>query len=200
MALCVVLLQTVELQLPFNNHLLENARRTYADKHPLAKDKEQAAKLRSDIGRSSDKGERLLEYTVACSNTLLSCPQSLVLKTAMPATSASSAGGRLASAAGGLSPPPSPPMHQQHPAGDKQQIKDENVLKLQLKPLGTGVYPARLTLTSAYDVRVVDVEVTAQSMGQTCTLEMECPARQQVCLLQAIHLSAWLHGLHRRMA
>lgn len=180
----VCVLQTVELQLPFTNHQIEAAKRTYGDKHPAAKDKEQAAKLRNDIGRSNDKGERVLEYAVTCSNSLLSFPQNLSLKAAMPASAAAAAAGR---AAAGASPPVSPPMQQQRPAADGQKGKDENVMKLQLKPVGAGVYPARLTLTSPYDVRVVDVEVTAQSMGQTAVLELECPARQQVSGYAPLH-------------
>lgn len=186
-----IIVQIVELQLPFNNNLLESARRTFTDKHPLAKDKEQAAKLRSDIGRTNDKGERLLEYTVTCSNSLMTVPQTLVLRAAATpasaAAAAAAASGRSAvsttGAVVGMNPPASPPMQQQRPVADKDsKSKDENILKLQLKPLGTGIYPARLTLTSLYDVRVVAVEVTAQSMGQTAVLEMECPARQQVRL------------------
>lgn len=193
-------LQAVELQLPYTNHLLEAARRTYADKHPLAKDKEQAAKLRSDIGRSSDKGERLLEYSVSCSNSLISCPQTLVLKAAMPggAAAASLAGAPRAVSAHSVSGSPSLAPGAAAPAarganssgavsssgqGAQQGVDKsgpENVLKLGLKPVGCGIYPARLTLTSAYDVRVVDVDVTAQSLGQQCVLELECPARQQV--------------------
>jgi hypothetical protein len=193
--------QTVELQLPFTNHLLEAARRTYADKHPLAKDKEQAAKLRCDIGRSSDKGERLLDYSISCSNSLVTCPQALLLKAGAAGGGSSSAGaagagGSRAASANSISKPggSSPAAAAARAAfgstngisgaGQQQQGLDgagkDNVLRLGLKPVGVGIYPARLVLTSPYDVRVVELEVTAQSLGQSCVLELECPARQQV--------------------
>jgi hypothetical protein len=195
-----LLQQTVELQLPFTNHLLEAARRTYADKHPLAKDKEQAAKLRCDFGRSSDKGERLLDYTISCSNSLVTCPQALVLKAgalgggSSSAGTAGGAGSRAVSANSvtkrGVSSPAAAAARAAFGStngssgGQQQQGLDgagkDNVLRLGLKPVGVGIYPARLVLTSPYDVRVVDIEVTAQSLGQSCVLELECPARQQV--------------------
>jgi hypothetical protein len=192
-----VLQQTVELQLPFTNHLLEAARRTYADKHPLAKDKEQAAKLRCDIGRSSDKGERLLDYSISCSNSLVTCPQALVLKAGALGGNAGGAGvggSRAVSANSVTKADVSSPAAAAARAafgttnggsgGQQQQGADgagkDNVLRLGLKPVGVGIYPARLVLTSPYDVRVVDLEVTAQSLGQSCVLELECPARQQV--------------------
>jgi hypothetical protein len=53
-------------------------------------------------------------------------------------------------------------------------------MKLGLKPVGPGVYPARLVLTSAYDVRHIELAVTAQARGQAAVLELECPARQKV--------------------
>lgn len=70
-----------------------------------------------------------------------------------------------------------------HSSGSIQLQQDpskDNLLRLSLKPVGCGVYPARITLISQWDVRVLEVEVTAQSTGQACTLELECPARQQV--------------------
>jgi hypothetical protein len=203
-------LQVVELQLPFTNHLLEAARRTYADKHPLAKDKEQAAKLRCDIGRSSDKGERLLDYSISCSNSLVSCPQALVLKAGAPGGSSSSSGAggsRAASAASASKSAGSSPaavaaraaFGSSSGGSQQQQGADgagkENVLKLALKPVGVGIYPARLVLTSPCDVRVVELEVTAQSLGQSCVLELECPARQQVSMLQATSLGLHIDGV-----
>jgi len=56
------------------------------------------------------------------------------------------------------------------------------VIKLGIKPVGPGVYPARLVLTSAYDIRFIELQVTAQARGQACVLELECPARQQVMI------------------
>ncbi|KAF8055917.1 CFAP47 [Scenedesmus sp. PABB004] len=170
--------QTVEVVLPFSNNQLEAARRTYADKHPLARDKEQAGRLRADIGRvDKERGERVLDYALTCSSALIACPPALTLRAAAGAAGAPPAsaprggggggggGGAADAAAGGGA----------EPGGG-----GGNVLRLSLRPLGPGVYPARLTLTSAADVRVVDLEVSAQSRGQACVLELECPARQSV--------------------
>eukprot|EP00775_Hariotina_reticulata_P012144 gene12144-12282_t len=174
--------QTIELQLPFTNHLLEAARRLFAEKHPLAKDKEQAVKLRADVGCAGDKGERLLEYAVSCSNSLLSCPSSITLRAGAP-SAASVPGGRV-SMAGAVNSRSSMTGAAAGVHGGstqpQQEPGQENLLRLSLKPVGCGVCPARVTLMSHWDVRVLDLEVTAQSMGQACTLELECPARQQV--------------------
>jgi hypothetical protein len=35
-------------------------------------------------------------------------------------------------------------------------------------------------LISKFDIRVVDVEVTCQSMGQTFNLDFDCPVRQTI--------------------
>jgi len=78
-------------------------------------------------------------------------------------------------------------------AGVGQDFSKENLLKLGLKPVGCGVYPARITSTSPYDVRVVEVELTAQSLGQSCSLELECPARQQVSQHRTLHSSISCH-------
>lgn len=56
----------------------------------------------------------------------------------------------------------------------------KNCLQLELKPLGSGVYPTRLLLTSALDVRVVDLELTAQTLTQQFSLEFACAARQSI--------------------
>jgi hypothetical protein len=182
--LCAVysaVVQVVELQLPFPNHLLENAKRSYTEKHPLGRDKEQLSRLRSDIGSVNEREERVLEYSVSCNSPFFTAPAAITLKSSGPqqaaqdATAASSpAVTRLNSAAQGA-----------RVAGGMQQQQQQghaggNVLKLSLKPVGPGVYPARLVLTSAYDVRHIELQVTTQARGQACILELECPARQQV--------------------
>ncbi|KAI8473771.1 MAG: hypothetical protein J3K34DRAFT_497953 [Monoraphidium minutum] len=198
--------QFVDVPLPFANAQLEAARRTYLEKHPLGRDKDQAARLRQDAGRllpppppggggaapgaaapadgaasgaaaaaaaAAAKPERALDYAVSCSSAFVAAPAALTLRSGADAPAADKAqqgGGAAAkkpAAAGGgggaggrAGPPP-------------------NTLRLSLKPVGAGLYPALVTLTSGYDVRVVSVEVSAQSLGQAYTLELECPARQQ---------------------
>jgi hypothetical protein len=70
--------QAVELQVPFNNHLLENTRRTYTEKHPLGRDKQQLSRLRADIGSSNGFGERVLEFTVSCDSPFFTVPSTVV--------------------------------------------------------------------------------------------------------------------------
>lgn len=213
--------QSVELTLPFTNHQLEAARRAYADKHPLGKDKEQAQRLRADIGRP-DKGERLLEYKVTSSSTLITCPSSLTLKAGGGGVNHGVANGPVdsagvvrksddaaqeppqqgaaglkadASSAGSLTAEKSAAgkvvalMKQNSSnqakgsprgAGAGGNGGNPNALKLSLKPVGAGIYPTVLQLTSPYDIRVLHVDITAQSMGQTFALEFDCPARQSV--------------------
>jgi hypothetical protein len=175
----------VEFQLPFPNHLLENAKRSYTEKHPLGRDKEQLSRLRTDIGSSNERGERVLDYTVTCDSPFFNAPAAVTLRSSGPtpamqdATAASSpAVTRLNSPAQGArkAPPGGPNQQQQQQQGPPVS----NTIKLTLKPVGPGVYPARLVLTSAYDVRHVELQVTAQARGQACALELECPARQQV--------------------
>ncbi len=50
----------------------------------LQQDKEQSAKLRADIGRI-EKGERVLEYAVACSSALMTCSTAVQLKAGLHA-------------------------------------------------------------------------------------------------------------------
>ncbi len=77
-----------------------------------------------------------------------------------------------------------------------------NCLKLSLKPQGTGAYPARLLLSSPYDVRVVMVELTAQSAGAQFALELECAARQSIVQVRCTMMQAfkaerkqWVEGI-----
>jgi hypothetical protein len=67
------------------------------------------------------------------------------------------------------------------PGGKNEEAPlPKNCLKVGLKPIGSGVYPTRLLLTSSVDVRVVDLEVTAQNMTQKFSLEFSCAARQLI--------------------
>ena len=204
-------MQTVEIPLDFSNYQLEAAKRLYSEKHPLGKEKEQLSRLRTEIGRS-EKGERLLEYTITNSSSLICSPETVALRVG----SSSSSSGAITAAAGGTSAgagalttgpsgtsrvpsatsskPPAIATQQQLQRGLTLNTRaaaaggaggvggSPNVLKLSFRPTGTGVYPARLLLTSPWDVRVVDVEIVAQCMGQTALLELECAARQSVSM------------------
>lgn len=43
-----------------------------------------------------------------------------------------------------------------------------------------GTYPAKIILSSSFDVRVVEVEGRARSPGMKAELDFACPARQQI--------------------
>lgn len=203
------IMQVVEVQLPFSNHLLENARRSYAEKHPLGRDKEQTSRLRADIGSINEQGQRVLEYVVTSDSPFFTVPPAIVLKSSPPAQSAAQqdAGGSSSPDVGSSRGGSSQSARGQTAAGAssgkaagtgaaastsnanaQQAAAASNVIKLGLKPVGPGVYPAHLVLQSAFDVRHIDVQVTAQARGQSCALDLECPARQQVGLFNEVGL------------
>lgn len=47
---------------------------------------------------------------------------------------------------------------------------DESAVKLDLKPIGIGIYPDRIMLTSVQDVRLHDVEIHVKELEHTFTL------------------------------
>ena len=77
-----------------------------------------------------------------------------------------------------------------------------NAIELTLKPVGPGVYPTRLLLTSAVDVRVIDLELTSQTLKQQFQLEFSTAVRtaitQEIPLVntgeQAMTVQATLDG------
>ena len=84
-------------------------------------------------------------------------------------------------------------------------------LRLELKPMGTGIYPVRLLLTNTLglDTRVVDLELTAQTMVQQFELVFDCAARQSitqvrvcacvcVCCVLCVCVCARVHSCARR--
>jgi hypothetical protein len=77
--------------LPPSTHLQE--------KHPGAKDREQAARLRNDYGRSS-AGERVVEFAVMQPNALMSCAPTLTLRAGVSAGEEGAVAGTQGAAAG----------------------------------------------------------------------------------------------------
>jgi hypothetical protein len=117
------------------------------------------------------KSERLLDYLVTSSSSLVVVPRpDLVLQLAAEANTGAEKHGGSGKVGGGAATA-------RGAAGKGPPV---NTLRLAVKPKGTGVYPAKITLTGPYDVRIIAVEVSAQCLGQSYTLELECPARQQV--------------------
>lgn len=68
-----------------------------------------------------------------------------------------------------------------------------NELTLEVQPIGTGLYPDRIMLTSPYDVRIIDVEISARELGHTYNLTFQTQAlqstTQQVPLINAADTS-----------
>jgi hypothetical protein len=66
---------------------------------------------------------------------------------------------------------------QRAPAQPEQQA---NKLRLDLNPIGMGIYPDRLILSSSTDTRVIDVEVDVRLFSQTHMLTACVEAWQEV--------------------
>lgn len=167
-----------DLPLPWPNHLLESAKRVFADKHPGSKDKVQSALLKSDSLKVSE-----VEYTVTQTNSLVTCPKKLSLSTASGQGEPPPSAGRLGDvgnvgSGGGARQPRGGPV--QTNAGGVPEPVGPNTLRLSLKPVGTGIYPTRLLLSSPYDTRVLDLELTAQVMLQQFQLDFSCAVRQAI--------------------
>ena len=149
-----------EVPVPFTNSALEAAKRLFLERHPGAKNKAQA-ELVAPARKGADARPEVAEvtYGVEHSSPYVSVAPSLVLVSAEMAKK----GAKLAPAL--LSPSGQP-----------------NMMSVTLTPAkGTGVYPARLTLTSAVDVRIVDVDFNAVSPITTAAaFEFECAARGSI--------------------
>lgn len=174
--------QVVQLPLGFVNPQLEAARKLYADKHPLGKDREQAPRLKAEFGKY-DRGEMTVQYTVEQSNSLMHCAYTHTLRSGTGKTGGAGGGAEDAQATASG----------EAAVGGKQAREAAaaaaaagNSLPVTLRPVGTGVYPSKIILTSQFDVRVINLEVSAQCLGQSFALEMSSPARQP--LLQEIPL------------
>jgi len=72
------------------------------------------------------------------------------------------------------------PQQQGSPAPPRVTTDDPNQLLMTLSPQGPGLYPVKIVLTSATDVRVVDVEFQVQAEPLVASLDFRCPARQHI--------------------
>jgi len=146
-----------EIAIPFLNPQVEAAKKVFLDKHPLVKDKASAQMMRAAVDAKE------IQYEVEKSSQYISLPDSFTSQRNPTAAAASKA---KPGASDGDSP-------------DKKD-KATNALPLTLHPRGPGTYPARIVLTSDYDIRVLDVEFHSAKLSQEAELEFECPARQQI--------------------
>lgn len=90
-----------DLFVPWSNAQLDSAKRTFLEKHPLAKDKEQAALLKVDVFKTSQE----LEYNVSQTNSLIVCPSKLALVPSATAPLPVEKGGPLPGRPGEMAPP-----------------------------------------------------------------------------------------------
>lgn len=54
----------------------------------------------------------------------------------------------------------------QAPLSRPMSREKTNTMNIKLTSVSNGVYPSRMVLESAFDTRVIEVEITAQSAGQ----------------------------------
>ncbi|GAX74871.1 hypothetical protein CEUSTIGMA_g2317.t1 [Chlamydomonas eustigma] len=164
------------LSVPWVNSNLEVAKKTFMERHPLAKDKLQAAFLR-EVPKIGE-----LDYTISQTNTLITCPKAITL-------SASGVGKEVKEEAGSpikstsqanLATPSLSTQNVIAPEKSSMSVLDLNTIPLTLKPIGPGIYPTRLLLTSNLDVRVMDVELMSQTMTQSFQLDFACPVRHVI--------------------
>eukprot|EP00884_Botryococcus_braunii_P022119 jgi/Botrbrau1/8591/Bobra.0380s0012.1 len=143
--------QLRDVSLTWANPQLEAARRLFLERHPLAKNKEQARLATQDLMQP------LFAFTAEATDGVEVASSVPMSPATVPALTVGS-----------------------KTMLEKCEGPPTNVLRLLLQPRGPGVHRARVLLTSPNDVRVLDVEFNAQPKGQTATLEMRCPARQSL--------------------
>ena len=142
------------LPIPWVNANLEAAKKMFSERHPLAKDKAQSALLKAAAPTAS------IEYTITQTNTLIACPRTVTL---VASAGVDDAAGKKPSEDAASKSQPSRKQPGVKGGGDGSGGGcGENSVPLTLKPIGPGVYPSRLLLTSPTDVRVVDLELTSQ--------------------------------------
>ena len=117
-----------------------------------------------------------IEYALTQTNTLIACPKTLLLL-------ASGGVDETASSRPDDASPPKKPAALAAQSSSRKLTSPGmngsdgasaagNSISLTLKPIGPGVYPTRLLLTSPVDVRVIDLELTSQA---SCCQQIQTP-------------------------
>ncbi|DBA78771.1 TPA: putative protein fap47 [Trebouxia sp. C0004] len=198
--------QTRDISLPWNNSQIDAARRTFLDRHPLAKNKEQVALAKGE-------GEAIsasVSFSVEKNSSRIEVPEAFTLhRSTMPKSEAPAPAAAASAAAGppaltrklsnSLRESAEPAVTNRAPGPDGAPL---NNLRVILHPVGAGTYPSKVVLTSGGDVRVLDVEFIAVKTGQQVMLEFNSPARdklvQEVPVVnkssQVVHVTADLRG------
>ncbi|KXZ50888.1 hypothetical protein GPECTOR_14g137 [Gonium pectorale] len=199
--------QVYDLLVPFQNAALEAAKRAFQEKHPLAKDKEQLALLKQDPFKGAEVTYAVTQTNSLMSSpghiTLSARPTVALSATdrdrdrdspapgpsnsssgpPLPAPSSNTGGGANGgSNSGGGGGGSGANLSSTQRSSNRPALPppEPNTLRLHLSPIGTGIYPTRIMLTSPLDVRVIDLELTAQTMSQSFTLEFVTAARQAI--------------------
>ncbi|KAL0021413.1 hypothetical protein WJX79_003538 [Trebouxia sp. C0005] len=200
--------QTRDISLPWNNGQIDAARRTFLDRHPLAKNKEQVALAKGEgeaisasVSFSVEKNSSRIEVPEAFTLHRSTMPKS---EAPVPAAAASAAAGapaltRKLSKSPRESAEPAVTNRAPAPGPDGAPL---NNLRVTLHPAGAGTYPSKVVLASGGDVRVLDVEFIAVKTGQQVVLEFNSPARdrlvQEVPVVnkssEVVHVTADLRG------
>jgi len=196
-----------EIPIIYPNLGLDAAKKLFLEKHPLSKVKEQAELIRSakempkEMMYVIESTSSLL--TCPASMIIKNLPGKGIKRamglddeepsgkdttggTPQPdADKASNGGGRRSSVA---SIEKITPKNSEMFVNNKDVAKDAvaggvtppNTLVVTLHPKGPGMYPGKIVLKSAVDVRVVDLEFVATASNVSATLEFECAARQLI--------------------
>lgn len=155
-----------QFHVPFVNAQLESARKTFLEKHPGAREKQQAelARRSAVVTKETYEVSHLSMYTQMCQTIELAEGGDKVKekRTFDPqALEQSRTDVRNVEAL------------QQHNV-------EPNHIVIGLSPNGEGVYYDRVVLQGARDIRLFDLELSASRAGQEATLTLRCQARQQV--------------------
>ncbi|QDZ22861.1 hypothetical protein HOP50_09g54090 [Chloropicon primus] len=176
-----------DVAVTFNNPLMDNARRTYLEKHPLARQKEVAERIRKNFYLGDEMQKNVLKYHVQNSSHLISCPKTILLKQGVGRQSKAGLGGAKKAAplySMDQETPEKPAVKPKQPLSPsmKDSMEDGpkyNIIPLSFNPKSAGVYPARL-IVSSYDVRVYDIEFQVTAEIKSAEIMFDSQARKAV--------------------
>ena len=150
--------QMSNIVVSFINNPLELAKRTFLEKHPLAKVKEQADRI-----RKAEPWPKSVVYALEA----VSSHMEIFGKPRLPLVKTPRAGKKTVTK-----------------GADGQKIEQiipgENTVQLQLNLRNAGVYPGKVVMKSQFDVRVVDLEYRCGLTLDAAQLEFECAAGQSI--------------------
>ncbi|CAG9460495.1 unnamed protein product [Pedinophyceae sp. YPF-701] len=141
-----------DVALSYSNNLCESAKRTFLERHPLAKSEVETAKLKA---LDTVRGHNMV-YSLDQANAFIKAPRYVVLRGSKTQGAKDLDITPLAGESGG------------------------NSVRLELLPKGPGLYPTTITMVSLHDIRVYEVTFEAVKGGMSAKLDFEAPCRHQV--------------------